>query len=690
MKICLAVLLAAMTAAWALAQDSEKPVELEHVDVTNVDTGVNPCDNFFQYVCNKPIAANPIPPDQLFWGGFGELYAWNRQVLRQILEKSEGESNSRSEGDRKIGDLYASCMNQATAKANDLPAIQPLLTEIGGLRSKRAIAAVLADIQRSYGQTWNQGQNQTDVAMFGYGPQPDYNDVRQVVAGVDQGGLGMWSRDFYLKNDDESKVIRGNYVKLIGDLLKLSGESENAVDKDVATILRLEAALAEAQMNNVDRRDPNKTNNRFTLAQLRDLTPEFDWDAYLKGIGAPVVPLYEVSAPDFFRALNKLLAAESLNSWKVYLRWHLLLNAADYLGNPWRDANFEFFRVLTGQQKQPPDWRRCTDSVDLLLGQLLGQAYVAQVFPQKSKERALTMVKDIEAAMSRDIDSVGWMQPETKRQAHLKLNAVMNKIGYPDHWIDYSSLTINRESYPANVERGTAFELKRQLRFVGKPLDRTQWGMTPPTVNAYEDPQQNTINFPAGMLQPVYFDAGADDVINYGAEGSIIGHELTHDFDDQGRKFDLKGNLYDWWTPEDAKEYDERGACLAKEYTGPVPGIRNVQQNGKLTQGEDTADNGGIYLALSALTEDLKQQGKTLEDKNEHGLSNLQRFFIAYGAARCDEMRPETERTLVLTDVHSIPELRVNNVLGNMPEFQQAFSCKAGQPMVHAARCRVW
>jgi endothelin-converting enzyme/putative endopeptidase len=346
--------------------------------------------------------------------------------------------------------------------------------------------------------------------------------------------------------------------------------------------------------------------------------------------------------------------------------------------------------VLTGQAQQPPNWRRCTAAVDGGVGEALGQVYVAQVFPPESKARALKMVHDIEDAMGRDINSVIWMQPATKKEAELKLAAVINKIGYPDKWIDYSSLTIMRDSFPVNVERSTQFELRRQLSFIGKPLDRTQWFMTPPTVNAYEDPQSNTINFPAGILQPVYFDAKEDDVVNYGAEGAVVGHELTHGFDDQGRKFDLKGNLRDWWTPEDAKAYDERGACVANEYTVDVPGVPGAKQNGKLTQGEDTADNGGIYLALSALTADLMTQGKTLDNKDEHGLTNLQRFFIAYGTSWCDTFRPELMQTLVKIDPHSMPVLRVNNVLANMPEFQQAFSCKAGQPMVHEARCRVW
>lgn len=676
--------------AWAAAQTSQKPVELQHIDVTRVDSSIDPCTNFYQYTCSKLNAANPIPPDQMFWGVSGILEEWNRQVLRQILEKNEAANAARTPNEQKIGDFYASCMDQAKSKANDLAAVQPILERIDALKDKQEIAAVLATMHSSFDAAWQGDENQTRAALLGFGQQADYNDVNQVVAGVDQGGLGMPNRDFYLGSDDRSKSAREAYVKLLIDLLKLGGTSADQAATDAATILRAETALAQAQMDNVTRRDPNKVNNRYTLAQLKALMPAFDWDGYLRGIGAPAVPIYEVSAPEFFRAENKLIADESLATWKLYLRVHLLMAAAPVLGSSWRDAQFNFAKALTGQAEQPPDWRRCTAAVDAGVGQALGQVYVAQVFPPESKARALKMVNDIEAAMGRDIDSVAWMQPATKTEAHQKLAAVINKIGYPDQWIDYSALTITRDSFPQNFERATAFELKRQLSFIGKPLDRTQWFMTPPTVNAYEDPQANTINFPAGMLQPVYFDATQDDAVNYGAEGSVVGHELTHGFDDQGRKFDVKGNLRDWWLPEDAKAYEERGACFAKEYTVPVPDVPGAQQNGKLTQGEDTADNGGIHLALSALIEDLKQQGKTLEDKDEHGFTNLQRFFIAYGTAWCDTFRPELAQTLVKIDAHSMPVLRVNNVLANMPEFQHAFGCKAGQPMVHETRCRVW
>jgi putative endopeptidase len=694
MKTCLAILLAVVTVLPVHAQSAqpepEKKIELQHVDVTRVDSAVDPCDNFFKYVCSKLDAASPIPPDQVFWGVSGELEEWNRQLLRQILEKNEPASASRTASEQKTGDFYASCMSQASSKANDLAAIQPLLDKIAAMRDKREIPAALAAIHSSVGQAWNGDENQTRTPMFGYGPEPDYNDVSQVVAGVDQGGLGLPGRDFYLKDDAASKAIRDTYVSVVASLLKLAGTGAPLAGKDAATILRLETALAQAQMDNVSRRDPHKLNNRYTLAQLKALTPAFDWDSYLGGLGAPAVPLYEVSAPDFFRALNKLLVSEDLATWKLYLRWHTLGSASETLGKEWRDGTFPLVTALYGLKQQPPDWRRCTGAVDSYVGQPLGQVYVEQVFPPENKARALKMVDAIESAMGRDIDTVTWMQPATKLEAHRKLAAVMNKIGYPDHWIDYDPLAVERTSYPANVQRATVFELKRQLSFIGKPLDRTQWTMTPPTVNAYEDPQTNTINFPAGMLQPVYFDSSQDDVVNYGAEGSIVGHELTHAFDDQGRKYDLKGNLRDWWTPQDASQYDQRGECIEHEYTGPVPGVAGVDQNGKLTQGEDTADNGGIYLALSALTEDLKQQGKTLDEKDASGLTNLQRFFIAYATSRCDQIQPELARTLVMTDPHSLPVLRTNNVVGNMPEFQQAFSCKAGRPMVHPTRCRVW
>lgn len=660
------------------------------MDVTRVNASVNPCDDFYEYACGVLNAANPIPPDQTEWGVGGELEAWNQQILRDVLETNEPANAARTPNEQKIGDFYASCMEQVRANADDVKALEPLMARIRGMSIPRDIGATLGALHGAFGQAWEGGDNQTNAAILGFGPQADYHDVGRVIGGVDQGGLGLPGRDSYLENDAASKTLRRSYQTLIETLLQKDGAPIEEAHRDAVAVLRLETAMARAQMDNISRRDPAKVDNRYSLTELKALVPAFDWDGYFRAVGAPDVPLYEVSAPAYFKRLNQLLTSEDLEVWKTYLRVHLLLGAAPYLGNGWRDAEFAFMKTLTGQPQPPPDWRRCTDAVDAHLGEALGEVYVAHVFPPESKVRAKKMVKDIEAAMGRDIDAVAWMQSDTKREARRKLAAVMDKVGYPDHWIDYGSLTITRESYPVNVERATAFELKRQLAFVGKPLDRTQWAMTPPTVDAYEDPQTNTINFPAGILQPPYFDAQADDVVNYGAEGAVVGHELTHDFDDQGRKFDVQGNLRDWWSANDARQYEQKGACIANEYSGAVPGVAGVKQNGKLTQGEDTADNGGIYLALSALAEDLKEQGKSLDQKDAHGLSNLQRFFIAYGMSWCDQIRPEAARMMVLTNPHSMPVLRVNNVVGNMPEFRKAFGCKAGQPMVHATTCRVW
>lgn len=688
MKVTLA-LGVLLVAAPALAQSTPEKIDLGHIDVTNVDTSVSPCDNFFQYACGKVDAANPIPPDQISWGPASMLRMWNQQQLYSILEANEAANPARTPDQQKIGDFYQSCVQQANSGANDVAVLKPLVARIEAIKSRRDFAETLAAVQMAYSALWTSNDNQTDTALFGYGPAPDANNVSRVVGELDQAGLGLPSRGYYLGTASRMVAIRERYRRLIETDLTMDGMTPDAAKAAASTILRMETEMAQGQMDNITRRDPNKTNNRYTLAEIKQLMPNFDWDTYFAAVGAPAVPLYEVSAPEYFKTINKMLATEDMGTWKVYLRWQLLHSASPVLGNKWRDANFELAKLLSGARQQQPTWLRCTTRTDASLGNALGQLYVKQTFPPESRARVLKMVKDIEAAMGRDIDNAAWMQPATKQQAKLKLAAIVEKIGYPDKWIDYSSLTISRGKFPENVSRANEFELRRQLRFIGKPIDRMEWTMTPPTVNAYEDPQTNTINFPAGILQPPFFDAKADDVVNYGAEGAVLGHELTHDFDDQGRKFDLNGNLKDWWTAADAKAYDQRGACIAAEYSKPVPNL-DVVQNGKLTQGEDTADNGGLYLALSALTRDLQKQGKSLSDKDAHGLTDMQRFFLSFANDWCGETRPEAERAQVLTNPHSVRELRVNNTVGNMPEFANAFGCKAGQPMVHKPACRVW
>jgi len=445
-------------------------------------------------------------------------------------------------------------------------------------------------------------------------------------------------------------------------------------------------------MDNIKRRDPKNINNKMSLAQIRELTPSIQWDVYLKAVNAPASEHYIVSSPDFFRALDKLLAEHPLEHWKTYMRWQAIHHAAPYLTKAMADEDFNFFaRTLAGQEEELPRWRRCTHWADRDLGEALGQAYVDRAFPPESKARTLEMVHAIERVMHDDIESVSWMTPATKEQAIIKLKGIEDKIGYPSHWRDYSSVKITRDSDLGNVEQASSFEFERWVAKIGKPVDRGEWTMTPPTINAYYDPQLNTINFPAGILQPPFFEKDMDDSVNYGAIGMVIGHELTHGFDDQGRKFDAHGNLRDWWTAEDAKQYEERGKCISDEYTQEVPDAgAGVKQNGLLTQGEDTADNGGIHLALFALEADLKKQGKSLADKGPDGWTYLQRFFLANAYSWCSSVRPEVARLIVTTNPHSLPIFRIDNVVSNMPEFAQAFGCKAGQKMVRANACRVW
>jgi len=481
-------------------------------------------------------------------------------------------------------------------------------------------------------------------------------------------------------------------VKHVTNIFVLSGETPEQAKSDAATVLGIETELAKAAMDPVARRDPKNLNNPMTLAQVKAMTPSFDWDAYLKLVKSPATPKLIVNSPDFFKNLEAMLKAHSLGEWKTYLRWQMLHGNASALSDGFVKENFDFYaRTLFGAHEMQPRWRRCTRNVDGNLGEALGEVYVKRAFPGESKARVLQMVKDIEAALAKDIDAADWMAPETKQQAQLKLNGVLNKIGYPDKWRDYSGVTVGRTNNLQNRQHAAAFEFERWVAKIGQPLDRTEWTMTPPTINAYEDAQNNTINFPAGILQPPYFELSQDAAVNYGAIGAVIGHETIHGFDDEGRKFDAKGDLRDWWTEKDAKEYEARGKCISDEYTQLVPEAGpDVKQNGLMTQGEDTADNGGLHLALLALQMELGREGKSLNDKGADGFTTLQRFFLAYAFAWCEQYRPELIRTLVLTNPHSYPKYRVNNVVSNFPEFREAFGCKEGQKMVRVKYCRIW
>jgi putative endopeptidase len=665
--------------------------KLEHFAPSQADQSLNACTDFFQYACSKWIKSNPIPADQAGWGTFNSLAIWNIAAVHNTLEKAAATQSDRTPVAQKVGDYYASCMDETLINKLGVSPLQPALDRIAQLQDKSQLPQQIAAIHQMIRPA---NLNFIDAAyqgvLFGIYAAPDFDNARINLAALDQAGMGMPAREFYLKDDEKSKHIRDLYLTYIARLLELDGEPAAQAAADAKTVLAMETALATAAMDIVLRRDPKNQNNKMTLDQLQALTPSFNWKQYLAAMNAPPSPQYIVLAPDFFRGMEKLIANEPIEHWRAYLRYQTTSFLSPTLSQPFVDATFEFYnRTLAGAQQLQPRWRRCSRFADADLGEAVGEVYVTAYFPPESKERMLQMVKAIEKALHEDIDAASWMSPETKQKAHAKLDAQVDKIAYPDHWIDYSSVDIKRDDFLGNATRSAKFEIDRRLAKFGKPVDRYEWGMTPPTVNAYEDSQTNTINFPAGILQPPFFDPNAPDSVNYGAIGAVIGHEITHGYDDQGRKFDADGNLKDWWTAADAANYDKRDECITTEYTEDVPEA-GVKQNGKLSAGEDTADNGGIHLALAALVSTLKSQGKTLESMNADGITEAQNFFLAYANVWCGELRPEAARTAVLTQGHSLNRYRVNNVIGNMPEFDQAFGCKAGQAMVHQNACRVW
>ncbi|MGA7382818.1 MAG: M13 family metallopeptidase [Terriglobales bacterium] len=663
---------------------------LEHFDPDEVDKTLDPCSDFFQYACSKWIKANPIPADQAGSGTFTKLFIWNVAAVRSTLEDAS-KATSRTPVEQQVGDYYASCMDETTVNQRGIEPLQPELDRISGLQDKSQLPEVIASIHQVIRPAnLNFIDAEYQGVLFGLYSQPDFDNARITLAALDQSGMGLPGREFYLNDDDKSKEIREQYLKHITKMLVLSGEPQAQAAAEAQAILSMETSLAKAAMDIVLRRDPKNQNNKMSLAQVQALTPSFNWNHYFAAMHTPASPQYLVLAPGFFRGMETLIASESLDHWRAYLRFSTLTFSASFLSQPFVDENFDFFgRSLSGSKELQPRWRRCSQNADSDLGEAVGQAYVARYFPPENKQRMVQMVKGIETALHQDIDSATWMSPHTKQLAHVKLAAQIDKIGYPDHWRDYSSVVIKRDDFLGNMQRSASFEINRRMAKFGQPADRYEWGMTPPTVNAYEDAQSNTINFPAGILQPPFFDGKAIDAVNYGAIGMVIGHEITHGFDDQGRKFDDNGNLTDWWTPADAANYDNRDKCIQDEYTQEVPEA-GVKQNGKLSAGEDTADNGGIHLTLAALQNTLKAQGKDLDANAGNGLTDLQSFFLAYANVWCGENRPEAARTAVLTQGHSLNRYRVNNVVANMPEFAHAFGCHSGQPMVHANACRVW
>src|SRR5450432_577613 len=663
--------------------------KLEKFEPAMVDKSKDACSDFYQYTCSKWIAAHPIPPDMPMTSVDLPLFLYNQTILRDAMEKAAANRQARG-SERQIGDFWRSCMDESGRKANGRAWLQTHLNAIDSLKSKRDLARVLAYVHLNFPAAWQGDDNSTKVPLFGFGPTQDLADASKVVAGIDQGGMALPSIDYYLDTSDRSKEVRAKYVQHVQKMLQLVGGPAEKAAAETGTVMEMETAFARASMDNVSRRDPQKTYNKRSLAQLKAAVPDFDWDDYLKRVGAPAVPFYIVSTPGFLDAVEEQIKTRPVEDWKTYLRWWVVRRGAQYAGTDLEQANFEFFgTALSGTPQMLPLWRRCVGAADQLLGEALGQAYVNIAFPPESKQRANEMVSKIRETLSEEIKQLDWMGDQTRKQALIKQDSTLQKIGYPDKWRDYSPVKIVPANFLANMNSANAFEAHRQIRKIGKPVDRTEWTMTPATIDAYEDSQMNTINFPAGILQLPFFSATQDDASNLGAIGMVIGHEAIHGFDDQGRKFDEKGNLRDWWNPEDAKRYDEKDRCIVDQYSQEIPEY-GVKQNGELTAGEDTADNGGIHLALMALESSYKSQGKPLDTPEADGLTARQRFFLSAAFSWCGDVRPEAARTQVVTNPHSLPRFRVNRPLSNMPEFQQAFSCKQGQPMVHGPACRVW
>jgi putative endopeptidase len=531
-------------------------------------------------------------------------------------------------------------------------------------------------------------------SLFAFESDQDFKDATQQIAVLDQLELGLPEKGYYERTDEKSVKLRGQYQAHVARTFELLGESQSQAANDAATVLRLETALAGFSLSNVERRDPASLYHKLNLAKFDSSTPSFSFGRFLRAANAPPVESLNIATPAYFAGLNNLLASTSLDAWKSYLRWALIRHLpTTALPRELDRESFDFYgKMLEGQPEQKPRWKRCVAATDDALGEALGQVYVEQRFSPKDKQRTLELTHDVEAAMGRDIEQLSWMSGTTKARAEDKLHEVANKIGYPDKWRDYSTLTVTRGDALGNALRAANFEQKREIAKIGKPVDRGEWGMSPPTVNAYYNPQMNDINFPAGILQPPFFDPSQDDAVNYGAVGAVIGHELTHGFDDEGRQFDSKGNLEDWWTPADGKQFTERADCVVKEYDGFV-GVDDLHVNGKLTLGENIADLGGLKLAFLAYLDRAQKTGVDLEQKGSAeygGLTPEQQLFVSFGQNWCQNNRPENLRLRIQTDGHSPEEFRANGVVQNVPEFQRAFACKAGQPMAPVNRCTIW
>ena len=641
----------------------------------NLDKSCKPCDDFYEFAMGGWMKANPIPAEYPTWGTFSQLRDNNLAAMRTVLEAAAKANAPAGSTEQKIGDFYTSCTDTAAIEAAGMKPIAGELTAIDAIDDRKSLDAAIAKLQREG----------VDV-LFRFGSTQDIKDSTRVIAQASQGGLGMPDRDYYFRDDEKSKQLRADYEQHVTKMFALAGDAPEKATAEAKTVMSIETALAKVSRTRVELRDPEKNYHLMPLTEMKTLTPDWSWENYLRAVGAPSMAQVNVRQPEFFKEMNQTLSGVGLPDWKIYLRWHLIHASAPGLPERFVDENFDFYdRKLSGTKEMLPRWKRCVQSTDRNLGEALGQIYVEKYFPSAAKARAKEMVNNLIAALRDDIPTLSWMGPETKKEALAKLQAFNIKIGYTDKWRDYSKLAIDRGSYEANVRRSIEFEHARQLAKIGQPVDRTEWGMTPPTVNAYYSSTMNEIVFPAGILQPPFYNPNADDAVNYGGIGAVIGHEISHGFDDQGSKFDGKGNLHEWWTPDDRKNFTERSDCVAKQFDGyeVEPGLH---QNGKLVLGESIGDLGGLAIAYAAYEKSI--EGKRPKDID--GFTPEQRFFLGWAQVWGTNQRAEAARLQTNTDPHPLARFRGNGPLSNMEAFAKAFGCTKGDHMVRGEACKIW
>jgi putative endopeptidase len=675
--------LGSLVQAQSSDQKPTPPAQTKSFDASSIDKTADPCTDFYQYACGNWVKNNPIPADQVRWGSFNMLAERNRFLLWKELDAAA--SDPKTPLQKKYGDYYAACMNTDLIDQKSLEPLKAPLARIDSLKSGNELATVLGDLEK-------QGDG---VPPFRFGVQQDQKDSTKQIANIFQGGLSLPDRDYYLVDNKRFNTIRDQYRAHVTKMFTLAGDSPEQAAKEAEAVIAIETALAKVSTPRVDLRDPAKRYHIYTVADFQKLTPGFDFSVYFKDIDVRSFDTLNVATPDFFKGLNEQIASQPVAAWKSYLRWHTLHSSASFLPKPFRDETFEFFgKTLAGQKEQTPRWRQCAVQTDNALGEAVGQDWVKEHFPPKSKASMDKLVAALDKALADDIKTLPWMSDETKKAAEAKLALYRNKIGYPEKWRDYTALAVKGDDALGNARRTDVFDRNYNLDKLGKPVDEKEWGMTPPTVNAYYSPSNNDINFPAGILQPPFFDPDIDPAVNFGGIGVVIGHEMTHGFDDQGSKYDGHGNVVEWQTADDRQKFNERTDCEVKEYNGfeTAPahdGIAAQNLNGKLTLGENTADNGGLRIAYMALLDTLAEEGKTIDDKID-GYTAAQRFFIGFAQVWCSNQTEQSARQLALTDPHSPGKWRTNGSVQNFDGFAKAWNCKKGQPMYPENACRVW